>query len=299
MNGLQDRLRFPGRLTRMGGVGLWIVLGAAGCQPSNKVAAGAPELVSFDVIGPDGMPVALVTEAGAALVPPLSKFRAVFDRLLDPSTIEIFDPDGGVTPQSGVAMTTSTPKVHDPVTVAYTPNGDINFYPVFSPGPSLTVTPEGALPCGVSVTVELNPNKVRSHDQQTPFKPKDDSVKGTLTFATEPFAATLTIPKPDTGPDAGSVGTTVPTDSVATVQFNTLVPQEIAGSIHVTFDNPTGMPGKAIVMQDKVDSTLWKIAPPDTGWPVGTVKIDISADAADTYGTTLGTAVAGSFEVAQ
>ena len=205
-----------------------------------------------------------------------------------------------MTPQLGVVMTTSTPTIHDPVTVTYTPNGDAKYNLAFPPGPSLVVNPEGALPCGASVTVELNPMKVRSHDQQTAFKPKDDSVSGKLTMNTEPFTATLTVPVPNTDPDAGTVSTTVPAESVATVQFNTLVPDAIADAIKVsvTKGNAT-LSGFGVPMRDAADPTLWNVSPPDTGWPAGiVVRIEVSADAADTYDTKLGAAVSGSFEVA-
>ena len=89
------------------GVGMALCLGIASvaCTPSNKVKAGAPVMLSFGVLDPSGMPIELVTEAGATLVPPLAKFAAVFDRLLDPTVLaEVKDDGGTIVPSEGVAL---------------------------------------------------------------------------------------------------------------------------------------------------------------------------------------------------
>src|SRR6185503_10875052 len=89
------------------GVGIALCLGmtSAACTPSNKVKAGAPVMLSFGALDPTGTPIELRTEAGATLVPPLSTFAALFDRLLDPTALaEVQDDGGTIVPSEGVAL---------------------------------------------------------------------------------------------------------------------------------------------------------------------------------------------------
>jgi hypothetical protein len=275
------------------------VLGGVGCQPSNNVASGPPELLSFMAIGPDGTAVTFTDAGAAAPVPPLAHFQALFDRLLDPTALEALDGDGGIEAQQGVVQVTSTPPV-DPLTlnVTYTPNGVVppndpdSGAPVFVTalpvGPSIDVVPTAALPCATMVSVALNPAKIRSHDQAAAFVLKDATVSSVLRFVTQPFTATITVPNPPT------------TDGVANVTLNTLVPGDVVGHIAVTVTvGGVAVPGFGPAVADATNANQWDVAPPDTGWPAGaTVTVTVDAALADGYGATLGAAVSAAFEVA-
>jgi hypothetical protein len=299
-----------------------VVLVGVGCQPSNNVASGPPELLSFTATGPDGTALAFTGVMAAAPVPPLAHFQALFDRLLDPTSLEALDGDGGIQAQQGVVLVTSTPPV-DPLTlnVSYTPNGVVPpndpdsgapiFVTALPPGPSIQVIPTAALPCATMVSVALNPAKIRSHDQTAAFVLKDATVTSVLNFVTQPFTATITVPTPpavDGGTDDASVddggspsGSGVPNDSVANVTLNTLVPGDVAAHIAVTVTvGGAVLPGFGPAVADAMNANQWDVAPPPgTTWPPGaTVTVTVDADLADGYGSTLGAAVSAAFEVA-
>jgi hypothetical protein len=296
-----------------------------GCQPSNDVPAGAPLLLSFTATAPDGTalvfgPVGALGAVATGAASPASHFLAIFDRLLDPTQLSALDRDGGILPEGDIVRVASTPAV-DPLTVqaTYTPNG---FVPSLDPdagtplfgsalpeGPSLAVVPTAALPCGTTVSVALNPAKIRSHDQKTPFAPKDTTVPTQLTFTTEPFTATLGLPQPPTadgGDDAGAedagtvVSPGVPVDATATVTFNTLVGADAGDHIAVTVTVGTAVvPGFGPAVVDPANPSVWNLVPPSAaGWPAGaTVTVTVDGDVADGYGTKLGSPVSGSFQV--
>lgn len=280
-----------------------------GCQPSNNVVAGAPQLLKFSVIGTDGQPVGIEGAGAVAAVSPRATFDALFDRLLDPAAIERLDADGGRTGQPGVATIASDPAV-DPasIAVAYTPNGappadrgpqvpdggGPALIPTNPPGPHVDITPTKAMPCATMVSVALTPSRLRSHDGQLPFKLADDTVESTLAFLTEPLTATITVPMvavdagtgdPDGGMTLTSMG--VPASSVAHVTFNTLVP---ADQIQLTVKvQNVVLPDVGSVARDGTDPTTWNVTPPRTGWPPGAeVTVAVIADAMDGYGVKIG-----------
>jgi hypothetical protein len=291
-----------------------------GCTPANKIPAGAPLLVKFSVIDPSGQGLELVTEAGVSTVPPLSKFYALFDRLLDATALETVEGDGGtLTPKEGVARITWSGGAI-PAQTLYIPNGDPKFTQVpaiflgipFGNGPSLTITPLSGLPSGSMVTVGLDPMKVRSHDQTTPFMAGDGG-SASLTFVTDPLAASVVVPAvepPDGGDvdggasDGGDAGMApgvqppVDTDYVVHVSFNNQTAASTAAQIHASVGGIPISAMDAMVTPDDMSQGGWTVTPPNGGWPPGAmVTITVGAGAADNFGQTLGAPVSASFTV--
>src|SRR6185436_12031004 len=85
---------------------------------------------------------------------------------------------------AGVAATTN-----------FVPNGDSKFTLFLPAGPSITVIPTCGMPSGAAVTVTLDLQKVRSHDQKTLAVPAADAMP-VLTFTTEPLSVTTDVPGP-------------------------------------------------------------------------------------------------------
>jgi hypothetical protein len=301
------------------GTAILLVTATSGCTPENKIPAGAPLLVAFTVIGPEGNRLELVTEAGVSTVPPLSKFFALFDRILDATALETIEADGGaIAAKEGVAQITWT---GGPVAsqTLYIPNGDPRFTLVpaifvglpFGNGPSLTVTPRNGLPSGSMVTVGLDPQKVRSHDQMTPFMPGDGG-SSSLTFVTDPLMVTVVVPAvevPDGGDTDGggsdggaSVGVAPPVDPdyVAHVTFNNQTAASTGPQIQVvgTVGGAAVAALGAVVAPDDMSRVGWTVSPPAAGWPArATVTITVGASAADNFGQTLGAPASASFTV--
>ena len=299
---------------------------SVGCTPSNKVPAGAPVLVNFVVVDPTGAAVDLTpTEAGTTpQVPALSTFYALFDRLLDPTTLETIDSDGGtITPNQGVAViqwSGGSVASH----ILYVPNSDAKFTLIpalfgipYANGPSITVstTMDLGLPSDSAVTVGLDPGKVRSHDQATPFK-VDDGVTSPVTFHTEPLTASIVVPVPepsdaaaadDAGTDDASTGdggtgasTPPPVDPayVVHLSFNNFTADATAAQIRTTDMAGTPIDLGAVVARDDMDPTGWMVSPPSTGWPPGAaITITVGANAVDNFGIKLGAAASASFTV--
>jgi hypothetical protein len=304
-------------------VGCAIGLGAAlgGCQPSNQVKPGSPVMLSFGPVDPTGAPVDLSGATGAATVPPLSHFVAIFDRILDPTPLEDPGPDGGA--KAGVA---SFQYAGGPVgvTTNYVPDGDSQFFLEFAPGPSLTVfsNPPG-LPSASAVMVGLDTQDLRSHDQKSPVMLAPGVVAGFM-FTTDPLSVTTDVPAPvppvtddggaagdDGGTDAGAPGGAVDPSLdpglIVNVSFNDATPPTTISHIQVS-GTQGGVPIvdlAAVVAQDPNDASHWTVAPPGTvppdtvgAWPPGAViTITIDAGATDTFGMPLGAPVSASFPV--
>ncbi len=296
------------------GVGLALWLGAAtGCTPSNKVKPGQPVMLSFGVVDPTGVPVELETEAGPTLVPPLSTFHAVFDRLLDPTVIEELT-DGGPVGAAGVGVIDWAGR---PVANSgkYTPNGDAKFTLIYAPGPSVDVLPDEGLPSDAMLTVSLNPEHVRSHDQKEAFK-ADDGVVDTLTFTTEPLAVAIAVPAPE-APDGGvdedagmdvdggaapGVAPPVESDFAVAITFNNQTAAATVDAIKVAATvggAPVALPAAEVqATQDPANAALWTVSPPTGGWPAGAVvTVTVDTTAADKFEKTLGAAVTATFTV--
>jgi len=308
------------------GVGLALWFGAAattGCAPSNKVKPGQPVMLSFGVVDPTGTPVELETEAGPTLVPPLSTLHAVFDRLLDPTGIEDLKDAGPPVGTEGVGVIDWSGR---PVanTGRYIPNGDAKFTLIYPPGPSIDVIPSEGLPSDSMLTVALNPEHVRSHDQTVAFK-ADDGVADTLTFTTEALAVTIAVPAPEapdggtdddggTGDDGGAapgVAPPVASDFAVSITFNNQTAATTVGAIKVaaTVDGAAVDVTKAVVARAKDDDdhdipNIWVVSPPPLAdgmpgsWPArAVVTVTVDTTAADKFDKTLGAAVTATFTV--
>ncbi|MEP6653100.1 MAG: hypothetical protein ABJA82_07055 [Myxococcales bacterium] len=291
-----------------------LLAGVVGCDPTNRVAPGAPALVAFSVVTPAGQAAELVTEAGPKSVPPLSHFFALFDRILDPTGVEVVDSDGGITAKEGVADVKWTGGAIESTSL-YIPNGHhkwtlipAGFYGMpFAVGPSLTITPLSPLPSGSTVTVTLNPEKVRSHDQLHSFVANGD-VPYPLTVQTDPLQVTTDEPQPVAD---GVVDAAVPPGQTPPVAADFV--------LHVTFNNYTAPITKdaiqtvvtvagapvphslfdVLTAPDPTNPTVWTVSPPNSGWPAGAaVTVTIGTTAMDNFGVALAAPATASFTVA-
>ncbi|MBC8132844.1 MAG: hypothetical protein H7X95_07670 [Deltaproteobacteria bacterium] len=275
-------------------------------------------MMSFSVVGPDGSMVETETDAGASIpVPPLSHFVAIFDRLLDPTTLLDVDEDAGTIepkpPTTRVAIITWLGGGSAESKTAYVSSNHHKFALFFPPGPSLTTTPLTGLPSGTGgITVTFDPDKVRSRDQSTPFAAAQ-GVKSSLVLVTEPLMVSFDVPVPDpadggaSDDDAGDGGSgpgmalPVPADFVAHVLFNNYTSADTAAAIEVT-GTLAGVPIAALgaaVAADAENPASWTVSPPTTGWPSGAViTISVGAAAADRFGVALGAPASASFTVA-
>ncbi|MES1171779.1 MAG: hypothetical protein ABUL77_00955 [Bacteroidota bacterium] len=294
---------FPGFAAVVGVLGV-----VGGCAPSTKVKAGAPVMLTFLVLDPAGAPIDLAPDGGVAKVPPLSKVYALFDRLLDP--VPLAQLDAGVPePRPGVAIIDADGTAV-PSKALYVPNGDPAFTVVpaafglpYANGPSVTITPSEGLPSGAAaVTVSLDPEKVRSHDQKMRFVVGPDAPE-TLTFSTESLAATIAVPAPEP-PDGGAGGDVAPPvdpDFVVQVSFNNLTSVATKDEIKVTATvegAPVTFAAAPAIGRDVMNPAVWNVTPPTAGWPAGaSVTVTVTAAVSDNFQHTLGTAVSASFTV--
>jgi hypothetical protein len=298
-----------------------------GCAPSNTVKAGAPVMLSFGPIAQDGSDVALVTDAGVQPAPPLARFIALFDRLLDPTTLE--DLQGN--PKAGLvslqALLVPTPI---PLTTNFVPNGDSTFHEYHPAGPSITATPTCGMPSSSAVTAVLDLLKIRSHDQKTSAVALAGAM-ATVSFTTEPLAFGTDLPPPPMG--APTAPPEVEVGTVVSLMFNNYTPGDppkpivkgeepsaeekrraacpvlpsILSHIHVT-GSLAGVPIAdlvAVIAQDADDASKWTVSPPPAAtadepgaWPVGAlITITVDATATDTFAQPSGTEAAASFMV--
>jgi len=290
-----------------------------GCEPSNTVPAGAPVMLSFGPVGADGSPLSLMDDQGNKLpTPPLSNFRAMFDRLVDPSTLE--EPDG--TPAAGLATVTS-PVVPAGIasTTNFVPNGDGTFTLFLPSGPSITVLPTCGIPSGAAVTVTLALEKVRSHDRTTLAKAAADA-SPVLTFMSEPLTVVTDLPEMLDMTTQSPVTPEVDAGTVVTLSFNNRVPGLVASAdapdpcasmlpstgnhIHVAarLGAVAVSDLDSVVAPDAADPTKWTVSPPGTTdegpgkWPPGaTITISVDAMATDIFAQPMGTEATASFKV--
>lgn len=302
------------RISKTGSMLTLVGLVAVGCAPSTKVQPGAPQLMKFVVVGPGNAIAELVTEAGAPKQVSTGLFAfAHFDRILDPTPLETVDPDGGViTPKAGVARVEwSGGEI--PANTLYIPNGDVKWTLIpalfglpFGIGPSITITPtrDGTsdatgFPSGATVTVTLDPLKVRSRDQKNAFVAAP-GVASPLVFETEPLQAAIEVPAfepPDGGADAGA-----PDARVVKVTFNNLTPASNQAAIQVAV-TVGGAPAPGVVAeitQSTENGAEWSVAPPMDGWPPGaTVTVTVTTAATDNFQVPLAAATSATFTVMQ
>jgi Bacterial Ig-like domain len=248
---------------------------------------------------------------------------AVFDRLLDTTP---FGP-GDAAFISNVATVSPGAETVDAI---YSPNGapeydDAGNYktliqPIYEhcvfgtyngDGPSLSMAADPQLPAGATVTIKLNPDKVRAKDGTTPFASSGLLQDGMLTFQTVAFDASVAVPQPaavDGGADAGLPTTTVPPDATpATITFTAPVDPAAIGA-HITATS-NGVPltvstATADGGMTPGDITVVAAGPkvtitPTTTWPASaTIVVSVDQTAADLLGDTLPAAVSASFTTA-
>lgn len=302
-----------------------LVSAVAGCTPTNSVQAGAPVMLSFGPVSAQapydsfGTPayLPLATDAGPATVPPRSNLLAMFDRILDPTTLE--DADGGA--KAGIAVLTSdvVGAVTD-VTTVYTPNGDPVYHVLVPQGPSVMVIPTCGMPSAAQMTVALDVAKFRSRDQANVATLKD-GVAATLAFATDPFSVATDVPAPMMDGDGGpAAAAEVDPTLVVNLRFNNQTPPglsdacqtvpplpSIASHIHVsaTLAGVPVVPIGAVVTQDMADAGHWLVSPPGTtadgtqgSWPAGAlITITVDVGATDNFNKPLATEASASFMV--
>lgn len=264
---------------------LWLsALAPAGCNDIEGPKPGAPVLAAFDVVDPAGMPVALTGDGAAALVSPRSHFALRFDRLLDGDLLEPTG-DGGVMGAAGVAIITApgSPRA----SVVYVPNGDSDFKLLFAPGPQLLITPIPTLPSGSTVTVALDKSKFRGKDGLGPYVVAPGISDG-VSFATAPFAASISAGETGGAADAGPAG--LAALAAVTVVFNNLPQEGVAAHITVQVSPAGGGPSAmtdaaAAPAPSEMDPAIWTVSPKAARWPAGaTVTVTVDATAKDALG---------------
>jgi len=284
------------------------------CEPSNKVKAGPPQLLSFGPVGANGADEPLVDPDGGAALPvsARSSIVAVFDRLLDPTYLEDLT-DTGPAGKTGVA-TIQTSIGHSDANIVYVPNGDTNAL-LLPPGPRILITPSPTLPSGATVTVTLSKDKVVSKAGEAFVVGTDDMgiprTKETLTFTTEPLSVGFApAPNADGGAVCGSLEATGAKGAII-LTFNNAVDQTAIGAhVSVTAKDASGVAiagvdataSKTVSTTDSGMVTVQPVVDADggaTGWPAGaTLTVTVDAQAQDAaLGTALGTPTSACFVV--
>jgi len=296
------------------------------CEPSNKVKSGPPALVLFAPIDGGGNALGGPDDQGMIQpVPATSRIAAVFDRLLDPTTLE--DVDAGTTSgKTDVLIVQAAAGTVGPVSIVYTPNGDADGL-IFSPavfgvqkGPNIIASVTPTLPSGTQITATLSKTKVRSKAGEGFVVAQVDGAAATtetLMFKTEALAVAFT-PAPDA--DAGATcGAVLPAGdgSALTLKFNNLLatstatapaPDDVLSHVTVTGVDATGaaLAAGTLVFTTKTDgsdtglATTVTLEPGAAGWPLGaTLTVNVDDKAQDVAGgLPLGTAASGCFTVA-
>jgi hypothetical protein len=233
---------------------------------------------------------------------PNSAALFVFDRLLDTAPFDTGD--GGGSPNVATTMISPTPPHPVAVTVDYTPNGSPNeiIFPLLgdfrSDGPSLLFAGEPATPAAATVTVTLDPTKVRAKDGKTAFTGTGFFKDGSLIYTTAAFAGSITAP-PTTplAADAGACAipptTVTPDKTPATITFNDLVdPTAIAALVTIT---ATPVTGPIAFKATSTDGLNVSITPTDD-WPASaTITITLDPTATDLDGDAVGAVMPATF----
>lgn len=284
------------------------------CVANSPPAAPTPTPSCTDAGTPDAGSVADAGSADAASdaaaplggtwncdpFAPTSVALFVFDWLLDTAPLDPGDA-GGLT---NIATTTLVPTPPQPVTVVgdYAANGSPNEV-VFPPpvledfranGPSLLFAGDPTLPVGTTLSVTLDPNKVRAKDGKTAFTGTGFFAAGSLTYSTAAFTASIATPPTTPLPaDAGTCAvpptTVTPDKTPVTITFNNLVDPTAIGT-HVTITANT-VAGPIAFTPTSADGLTVSLTPTDK-WPASaTISITLDATATDLDGDALGAPV--------
>jgi hypothetical protein len=272
-------------------------LGSVGCSdPNNSVPAGPPVLTSWSVIdNATFSPLDLTTDGGLIPINGFVHLNALFDRLLDGSTVTTLD--GGVD-QGTDAVTidvTPVPPAGFSANSIYTPNGAApDKVLVFPPGPSIATTAMPTFPSGSTITATMSKNKVRSKKGE-PFTADGDLASGKLMFQTLPFSVAITVPMGDANPDAGADAGPPPVSPMmqaVTLAFTNLPDPNIQGAITVMVN---GTPYTDFAVAPEGNPTVVDVTPATT-WPANaTIVVSVSAAAADALGASIDAAQSGTF----
>jgi len=265
-----------------------------GCSdPNNSVPAGPPVLTSWSVVDNNTFsPVDVTSDAGPIQINGFVHLNALFDRLLDGSTVTSIDggPDQG-TDAVAVDVTPALPaSATFSVNSIYTPNGAApSMVLVFAPGPSIATTAMPTFPSGSMITATMSKTKVRSKKGE-PFTGDDK-----LTFETLPFSVAIGVPMGDANPDAGADAGPPPVSPMmqaVTLAFTNLPDPNIQAAITVTVN---GAAYTDFSVAPEMNPTVVDVTPTTT-WPANaTVVVSVSAAATDAVGVSIDAAASGTF----
>jgi hypothetical protein len=268
-----------------------------GCQREAQTAGGSPIMESVELVDPEGMVIALDTDAGPLTVSPLVQFVVSFDRLLDPRLLEELV-DGQPVGRMGVARLEGPgmPRAN----IQYQPNGDGQFRLIFPGGPRLLVQAAPTLPSGSSVSLIFEAANLRGKDGSPVVR--GPGVPQTLTVTTLPFTARIrsATAEPSAPVDAGDPESLTPSTPIL-VQFSNLPHPETSAHITVSATDAAGvpLPAGAQVQADPATPTGYIVTPPAAGWPAGSsLSLQVAAGAKDALGIPLAAAESARFQVA-
>jgi hypothetical protein len=278
-------------------LGSLALLGLGGCDVNNGVKPGPPVLKSLSVVDNLTGGSLDVTADGAALsITGFVHLSALFDRLLDPTSITSLDgaTDFGATDLVSISVTPGPTPPALTLTSIYTPNGgEIGL--IFPLGPSIATTASPTFPSGSTITVMLNKSKIRSKAGQ-PFTGEGALADGQLTFQTALFAASIDVPVGDASDGGGVDGgppPAAPGMEPITITFNNLPGAAINDHVRVSVLN---VPQAITIGPDANGTPTVLVVTPQTNWPPNaTIDVTVDATAADALGGTTGVATTTSF----
>jgi Bacterial Ig-like domain len=256
---------------------------------------------STDAGAPDA-PAMLRGTWNCAPFAPNSVALFVFDRLLD--TVPLDPGDAGAITNAAMSMIAPPPPMSVAITADYASNGSPNeviftlLGDLRAVGPSLLFAGQPELPVSSTVTITLDGTKVRAKDGKTPFTGSGFLADGTLTYTTDVFSGTLTVPPP--APPAADAGVCTPPPTAAppdrtpaTATFDNLVDAATIGQhVTVTAIPVSGGASASVPFTATSMDGLNVSITPNANWPVSsTITITIDANAPDLLRDTLGAAV--------
>ncbi len=264
------------------------VMALVGCVEADK-GGGTPQLLAFEIIGPNGAPVESDADAGVPVVSPMVSFNAIFDDFLDYSLVQDADSGVGLPGVATVAVTSNAP-IMLPVSVSttYTHQGHPKFGLLYPKGPSIAVQVAPGLPSSATVAVALDETKLRGKNGKavviTP------GVATSFTFMTSPFSVSREM---SDDPFAMDADLTVSASNVTAEDFIAKV------SVSGTVDMMPITDLEVEVAAAEGSSTDFVITPKAEMWPAGAViTVTVAADAADQFGVQLGAPAVISFPIA-
>lgn len=293
---------------------------AIGCEPSNDVKGGPPQITKLEVVDSTGATVPFDADAGVPTVPPLVSFRASLDRIVNASALEQLT-DGGPVGRPGVAtVQTSRAGAMTTAQTFYLPNGSTTYSLLdklfgFAPGPYVAWTVQPGLPSATRVTFTVNRALIQAKGNPAQTATLATGVSDTLVFDTEPFTPSFLLPddmaveggEPDPSaltdagaPDAAASDDggapadagapalpTITPDATIRVKFNNTGGDGLEKNVFVrVLDEKGAVTTTAFSVELDDSHTTVNVAPAmDQTWPVGhTVEVTVGPNAADLFG---------------